>query len=68
MWRSAACCSSFYKSYAVPNPEGHVASGRTELDILFHKQVALCEFFCEKDKKYYAAAGESGFHRVNRPV
>jgi hypothetical protein len=28
-------------SYAVTNPEGHVASGRAELDILFHKNLAL---------------------------
>jgi len=34
----------------------------------FTKFYTLCKIFVKKMKNYHAAAGESGFHLVKRPV
>jgi hypothetical protein len=52
----------------VPNPDAGFASGRAEDYMLFHKKIHSVNFFVKKIKTYHAAAGESGFHRVKRPV
>jgi len=54
-------------SYAVPDLEGHIASGRAEKPDIFTKN-SLYEFFVKKNKPYHAAAGESGFHLMKRLV
>jgi hypothetical protein len=53
---------------AIPDLAGGIASGRTEDPTLFHKKIHNVNFFVKKKQKYHAAAGESGFHRVERPV
>jgi len=45
------------------------ASGRAEDSILFHKNVAHhATFLWKRKNEYHAAAGESGVHRMKRPV
>jgi len=53
---------------AVAHPKGIFAAGRVEWDILFRKMWHQVPHFPEKDKKYHAAAGESGLHLVKRSV
>jgi len=36
--------------------------------VLLTKNMHMCKFFGKRQKQYHAAAGESGFHRVKRPV
>jgi hypothetical protein len=46
-----------------------IASGRVEENISFaQKRCTLCNIFVQKHKKYHAAAGDSAFHRMKRPV
>jgi hypothetical protein len=54
-------------SYAVrtvpvllPDPQAGFASGTAEETRSFSQKNSQSEFFCEKGKKYHAAAGESG--------
>jgi hypothetical protein len=53
---------------AIPRLAGDIASGRAEETRSFSQNNSRCELFCEKEKTYHAAVGESGFHRVKRPV
>jgi len=46
----------------------NIASGRAEEIRSFSHKNSRCEFLCEKEKTYHAAAGESGFHQVKCPV
>jgi len=52
----------------IPGLVGDIASGRAEETRSFSQKNSRCEFFCEKEKMYHAAAGESGFNRMKRPV
>jgi hypothetical protein len=53
----------------IPHLAEDSASGRVEATILVHTHFCTsCKNVCEQEKKYHAAAGESGFHRVKRPV
>jgi hypothetical protein len=57
-----------YTSYAVSFREENIVSGRAGDSILFHKNLHIVQIFVKKIQKYHAAAGESRFHRVKRPV
>ncbi|MFP4436716.1 MAG: hypothetical protein ACLFVO_05670 [Chloroflexaceae bacterium] len=46
---------------------GNVASGRTEANRSCSQKISQREFFCEQEKKYHAAAGESGHYRAQTP-
>jgi hypothetical protein len=50
---------------AIPCLTGNIASGTVEETRSFAQKNSRCEFFCAKEKTYHAAAGETGFHRVN---
>jgi hypothetical protein len=46
-----------------------IASGRAEQTRSFSQKFgSQRQIFVKKDKTYHAAAGESGFHRMKRPV
>jgi len=47
---------------------GHIASGRAEGIRSFSQKNSQRDFFVKKKRVYHAAAGESGFHQVKRPV
>jgi hypothetical protein len=59
------------RSYAVTDLEAHFASSRAEQTILVPEHVAqgaTCSGTRKERNKYHVAAGESGFHRVKRPI
>jgi hypothetical protein len=45
---------------AIPRLAGDIAPGRAENSRSFSQTNSRCEFVCEKEKAYHAAAGESG--------
>jgi hypothetical protein len=55
MWRGIAPHSTTLRA----------GSGRVEETRSFAQKNSQREFFCAKEKTYHAAAGETGFHRVN---
>jgi hypothetical protein len=57
------------RSYAVTNPKGNFADGRAEETRSFSRHVgSKSQHVVKRYIKYHAAAGESGFHLVNRLV
>jgi len=54
----------------IPRLAGVMASGRAEDMVSFSRNVGSSSqhFVKKKINKYHAATGESGFHRVKRPV
>jgi hypothetical protein len=50
---------------ALPPNAGDIASGMAEHSRSCSQKNSQREFFCEQEKTYHAAAGETGFHRVN---
>jgi hypothetical protein len=56
------------RTYAVLHLAMYFASGRAEQTTFFPKFLHVMQKFREKILASLAAAGESGFHRVKRPV
>jgi len=52
----------------IPHVAEDSASGWVEETRSCSQKNSQREFFCEQEKTYHAAAGETGFHLVKRPV